>query len=299
VDECKSNPNPCGNGVCKNLEGKYGCDCPAGFVFTGGTCMDIDECKNNPCGGHGTCHNSEGSYTCTCKNGFKFDNKTCVDINECAENTAKCGPNADCINSPGAFECKCKTGFEGDGVFCTQTEGACATHPCGANAECTNNEDGSSFNCKCIDTRTVPPEEEQKCTQIYYKFNLKGGYKKSYTIPMLSSLDPGEYNPSFGKVGSEVNKKYYIKVHYKIAVEASGSYYHGAIPPTPLFSVSNATPAFSTLSFADGPDAREGDFWIPSDTNVTIDYYSGAYCKWLCAVGKWGRGATLELWLSI
>ena len=67
IDECAD--NPCQNyGRCRNLIGRFKCDCRDGFV--GDRCQgDVDECASNPCSEEGSVECIEGInyYTCKCK----------------------------------------------------------------------------------------------------------------------------------------------------------------------------------------------------------------------------------------
>uniref|UniRef100_A0A915B3K6 EGF-like domain-containing protein n=1 Tax=Parascaris univalens TaxID=6257 RepID=A0A915B3K6_PARUN len=60
VDECQLSDFYCGEkGVCKNLIGSYECDCAEGYQqdSQGGQCVDIDECKYDPCDKAAVCTN--------------------------------------------------------------------------------------------------------------------------------------------------------------------------------------------------------------------------------------------------
>ena len=50
------------SGVCVEDGPNYECVCAQGYHFDGETCVDIDECREDPCG-NGDCVNSAGSYT--------------------------------------------------------------------------------------------------------------------------------------------------------------------------------------------------------------------------------------------
>ena len=46
---------------------------PTNFFFSF-SCIDIDECQNQPCQNGGTCQNEQGGYKCSCKAGFQGKN---------------------------------------------------------------------------------------------------------------------------------------------------------------------------------------------------------------------------------
>ena len=39
----------------------YTCECDSGYKFDGDTCLDVNECQEEPCG-NGECSNEPGSY---------------------------------------------------------------------------------------------------------------------------------------------------------------------------------------------------------------------------------------------
>ena len=48
------------------------------------TCLDIDECENDPCGQNEDCFNNQGSFRCYCSIGYvENDENFCEDKNEC------------------------------------------------------------------------------------------------------------------------------------------------------------------------------------------------------------------------
>lgn len=85
IDECEENPYICLNGVCRNNEGSYNCDCYNGHYLSQNnkTCLDIDECESSPCSHR--CLNLPGTYQCMCSYGqiLMGDGHTC---GECANN---------------------------------------------------------------------------------------------------------------------------------------------------------------------------------------------------------------------
>uniref|UniRef100_A0A1I8EUB1 Calcium binding EGF domain-containing protein n=1 Tax=Wuchereria bancrofti TaxID=6293 RepID=A0A1I8EUB1_WUCBA len=80
VNECQLSDFYCGEkGVCKNLVGSYECECADGFQrdqYTG-QCVDIDECKYDPCDKVAACTNLHGSFQCTCIDGFVGNGVEC------------------------------------------------------------------------------------------------------------------------------------------------------------------------------------------------------------------------------
>ncbi|XP_066523108.1 latent-transforming growth factor beta-binding protein 2-like [Hoplias malabaricus] len=115
IDKCSLIPTICGPGQCISVQTGYTCYCETGYKLNSlqTTCIDINECEDDPCGGKGDCINTHGSYICKCYSGYSLlmtqNRKTCQDINECAIPN-KC-PNGLCINTEGSFSCKCKSGF--------------------------------------------------------------------------------------------------------------------------------------------------------------------------------------------
>jgi hypothetical protein len=81
--------------------------CGLGFMRSGSTCVDIDECEKSPCGDNGRCVNHEdgGGYACECDSGFDNTTVTCVDHNECQFDNGGC--QGTCVNTPGNAYCEC------------------------------------------------------------------------------------------------------------------------------------------------------------------------------------------------
>ncbi|XP_035388600.1 latent-transforming growth factor beta-binding protein 2 isoform X1 [Electrophorus electricus] len=115
IDKCSLTPTICGPGQCVSVQTGYTCYCDPGYKLNAlqTTCIDINECEDDPCGGKGHCVNTFGSYTCQCFSGFSLiltqNRKSCQDINECAM-ANKC-PSGVCKNTEGSFTCECKNGF--------------------------------------------------------------------------------------------------------------------------------------------------------------------------------------------
>ncbi|XP_060735308.1 latent-transforming growth factor beta-binding protein 2-like [Tachysurus vachellii] len=115
IDKCSLTPTICGPGQCVSVQTGYTCYCDPGYTLNAlqTTCIDVNECENDPCRGKGQCVNTFGSYTCQCFPGFSLlmtqNRKLCQDINECTMPN-KC-PNGRCINTEGSFMCECRSGF--------------------------------------------------------------------------------------------------------------------------------------------------------------------------------------------
>ena len=82
IDECKQDVAICQGQRCRNTLGSYECYCSEGFVSgaDGNTCVDVDECSNNPC--EHNCTNTMGSYSCSCSDVDQSINSVshCTDI---------------------------------------------------------------------------------------------------------------------------------------------------------------------------------------------------------------------------
>lgn len=182
--------------------------CADGLRWSGGSCVDIDECAEggHDCDANATCTNTPGAFTCKCKSGFGGDGKTCVegacdpgykksgsgcaDINECSEGLHDCHANASCTNLTGSYSCACKSGYTGDGKTCAEipcdpgfkksgticvdiNECSEGLHDCDVNGTCTNST--GSFSCKC---KTGYTGDGKTCAEI----PCDPGFKKSGTI---------------------------------------------------------------------------------------------------------------------
>uniref|UniRef100_A0A3B1IHS0 Latent transforming growth factor beta binding protein 2 n=1 Tax=Astyanax mexicanus TaxID=7994 RepID=A0A3B1IHS0_ASTMX len=186
IDKCSLTPSICGPGQCVSVQTSYTCYCDPGYKLNGlqTTCIDVNECEDDPCGEKGHCANSYGSYTCQCFSGFSLlmtqNKKTCqgsnafyycrhqllavygffkvlnflpvtvheinfTDINECAIPN-KC-PNGVCVNTEGSFTCECKNGFTKNWRGQCEDINECQAAGMCANGRCVNTE--GSFICTC------------------------------------------------------------------------------------------------------------------------------------------------------
>merc|ERR1719487_2912864 len=149
----------CGEqGECKEDGTDYECLCKTGYKFDGVTCIDIDECAEEPCG-NGECTNTAGSYKCDCMKGYELVKGTCEDIDECADKP--CSDTERCSNVEGSYicdcldtfirvkkskECVCADGFEAKDGACVDID-ECAENPCGENEDCINAV--GNYQCEC------------------------------------------------------------------------------------------------------------------------------------------------------
>lgn len=183
-----SNGKKCPKGAeCITITGGVSyCACPKGYrTQTDGTCIDVDECTENPntCSYDATCTNTEGGYKCECKPGYQGDpyhglcspaQRRCASDRECSSNE-KCVQPGECICPPPFFvdagnvcrnpcerfacginakcsptdppQCMCEAGFKGDPLLgCVSTD-ECANAPCAYGAQCVNQKGG--YKCVC------------------------------------------------------------------------------------------------------------------------------------------------------
>ncbi|XP_052261801.1 uncharacterized protein LOC127865823 isoform X2 [Dreissena polymorpha] len=147
----------CPNGLRTCNASVWSCQCHDGYNLTGtgvnSTCIDIDECKENPCG-HGICSNTDGKYSCTCNKGFELDapRKSCIDIDECLHSNDIC-VNGKCTNNNGNYTCNCLNGFYEQFrnqyvTYCTDID-ECTNASYSCDGKCTNLQ--GSFTCACPD----------------------------------------------------------------------------------------------------------------------------------------------------
>ncbi|XP_052786246.1 uncharacterized protein LOC128221685 [Mya arenaria] len=170
VDDFECNQ---GEVVCKDnvLE----CRCSIGYILSGSSCIDMDECKLQPCV-HGRCKNTVGSYFCICNTGFELNsagqNETCIDVDECQMDHFPCGDNqsAQCTNGEGNYSCICNEGFK----FRSNSNNICDdinecsdnTHICNGGT-CHNHMGNWSCECpKGFNKNTSADGLNQSCSDI-------------------------------------------------------------------------------------------------------------------------------------
>lgn len=121
--------------------------CRQGFALQpdGRSCIDLDECKENPriCSG-GKCTNTPGSYSCHCVDGLRPGPSpgVCLDIDECLQNPDICGAGT-CVNTLGSFQCRCEDGYSvkpNSGPACSDDDECfLGSFTCHESADCINN----------------------------------------------------------------------------------------------------------------------------------------------------------------
>lgn len=168
ISACAVSPNICGPGSCVSLPGGYACLCYPGYQQhpSHTYCIDVDECKMNPCAGKGHCVNSEGSYSCLCFSGYILltsqNIQTCQDLNECDQPNVCQGGR--CINTPGSYHCECKMGYiMGHNGQCEDID-ECATHNACPGGRCINSE--GSFSCMSCGIGYITSRDGRTCEDI-------------------------------------------------------------------------------------------------------------------------------------
>ncbi|CAG0881855.1 unnamed protein product [Darwinula stevensoni] len=160
----------CGRGTCRAENHGPVCVCQAGYFVLGDACVDIDECKENPCHPSGICQNLPGSHKCVCPEGLVGDPYLggCLRPGEC-RTEAQCPPNAICVNNRCQNPCE-QPNACGRGAQCTainrqavcrcpvQTTGnpsiQCTTLECIQSDDCGNNQ--ACVENQCVDPCGIP-----------------------------------------------------------------------------------------------------------------------------------------------
>uniref|UniRef100_A0A8C0W6M1 Fibrillin-3 n=1 Tax=Castor canadensis TaxID=51338 RepID=A0A8C0W6M1_CASCN len=156
VNECHVLAHLCPHGECINSIGSFRCHCQAGYTLdsTAISCIDVDECSQNPKPCSFLCKNTEGSFLCACPRGYLLeeDGKICKDLDECSSRQHNC--QFICLNTIGAFTCRCPPGFIQRHQACFDNN-ECLTQPgpCGTRGHCHNTP--GSFRCECYQGFTL------------------------------------------------------------------------------------------------------------------------------------------------
>lgn len=150
----------CGpNSKCLLVRGEAKCLCAEGYANSGsGTCVDVNECLNKPCGTGAICNNHAGGYTCQCANGMSGDpyHTGCNEIRKLIQCNDKnpCPSGEKCVsNAGGSNVCVCTQGHTRDSISkqCRDIDECMenAKPACGLNALCRNLP--GSYECLCAE----------------------------------------------------------------------------------------------------------------------------------------------------
>jgi len=111
-----------------------------------------------------------------CNAGFVLSGGACVDINECATNNGGCGVNATCTNTAGSRICACNAGHANCGGVCTSitTLANCGTcgNTCGYSQACAA---GTCVNTICTPAPRCSGAACPSCTQAVFTENWESG----------------------------------------------------------------------------------------------------------------------------
>ncbi|KAK6758663.1 hypothetical protein RB195_016095 [Necator americanus] len=140
-------------------DASYKCICDWGYKVSDDkqnpTCVDVDECLDNPCHPGVDCINLPGKFQCVgCPKGYHGNGQICADIDECAAEIYPCStnPRVPCFNTIGSFHCgSCPPGYRGDGRSCRRKSG-CDDAPCYPTATCVDDQTSlnpGGFICHC------------------------------------------------------------------------------------------------------------------------------------------------------
>ncbi|XP_034051040.1 latent-transforming growth factor beta-binding protein 2 [Thalassophryne amazonica] len=198
IDKCAVIPTICGHGKCIPVQTGYTCNCEPGYKLSAlqTTCIDVDECEDDPCEGNGFCVNTFGSYMCQCHRGYSQvitqNRKFCQDIDECSMPN-KC-QNGKCLNTEGSYTCECNSGYAKSWRGLCEDVNECVDPGSCPSGACINTL--GSFLCKacspgfrplnerCVDineclSQTVCGSGQCINTEGSYKCNCFKGYRLS------------------------------------------------------------------------------------------------------------------------
>ncbi|XP_037588130.1 sushi, nidogen and EGF-like domain-containing protein 1 isoform X5 [Cebus imitator] len=141
IDECRSQPCLHG-GSCQDRVAGYLCLCSAGY--DGAHCeLERDECRAQPCRNGGSCRNLPGAFVCQCPAGFA--GVRCeTEVDAC--DSSPCQHGGRCESGGGAYLCVCPEGFFG--YHCETVSDPCFSSPCGGRGYCLVTNGSHSCTCK-------------------------------------------------------------------------------------------------------------------------------------------------------
>jgi hypothetical protein len=145
IDGCDVDNGGCAQ-ICSDLDEGVECACDDGYALDtdGVTCVNVDECADEPCLNGGTCTDSDASFTCECAEGFEGDDCG-TNIDECADEP--CLNGGTCTDGVASYACDCAEGFTGDD--CATNVDDCVDEPCLNGGTCTDSV--ASFTCECAE----------------------------------------------------------------------------------------------------------------------------------------------------